>query len=90
MNIGSRWRLHYHWPSWSYLQLEKLRHHQNTQCMLRQANSNSNNNDYLPSGRDLLRPSSYTLRNIINENITIPILLLYAQVIPTSTRDNFT
>ncbi|RGB28479.1 hypothetical protein C1646_767782 [Rhizophagus diaphanus] len=22
---------HHHWPSWSYLQLEKLRHHQNTQ-----------------------------------------------------------
>ncbi|CAG8824221.1 6673_t:CDS:2, partial [Cetraspora pellucida] len=72
-NIDSRWRLHNHWPSWSYLQLEKLRHHQNTQRILRSINPNLTNNERLPSGRDLLNPSAYTPYNIINENITIPI-----------------
>src|SRR5581483_10815695 len=71
MNFDPRWRLHHYWPSWSYLQLEKLRHHQNTQRLLRQAqltNSNSNNQN-LPSARALLRPSAYTPYNIIDENI---------------------
>jgi hypothetical protein len=73
MNFDPRWRLHHHWPAWSYLQLEKLRHHQNTQRLLRQSQLNSGNNVNLPSARDLLRPSTYTRRNIVDENITIPI-----------------
>ena len=76
MNIDPRWRLHHHWPSWSYLQLEKLRHHQNTQRLLRQSQltSNSNNNNTnLPPARDLLQPSSYTSHNIIDETKTTPI-----------------
>lgn len=76
MNIDPRWRLHHYWPSWSYLQLEKLRHHQNTQRLLQQScmmNSNHADNITLPSARELIRPSSYSSRNIIDENITIPI-----------------
>lgn len=44
MNIDSRWRLHHRWPSWSYLQLEKLRQHQNTQRLLLQFHMTSNIN----------------------------------------------
>jgi len=73
MNFDPRWRLHHYWPSWSYLQLENLRHHQNTQRLLRQAQLISGNNQNLPSARDLLHPSAYTSRNIIDENITVPI-----------------
>ena len=77
MNIDPRWRLHRHWPSWSYLQLEKLRHHQNTQRILRQSHLESgtrnNGNTNLPTARDLLRSSTYSSRNIIDENKTIPI-----------------
>jgi len=75
MNVDPRWRLHHHWPSWSYLQLEKLRHHQNTQRLLRQAHFNSNNNPnpHLPTARDLLQPSTYSSHDIINESKTIPI-----------------
>ncbi len=71
MNYDPRWRLHHHWPSWSYLQLEKLRHHQNTQRLLRQSNLTSNTT--LPTAMDLLQPSNYSSRNIINETITTPI-----------------
>ncbi|PKY55820.1 hypothetical protein RhiirA4_475561 [Rhizophagus irregularis] len=76
MNIDPRWRLHHHWPSWSYLQLEKLRHHQNTQRLLQQSRMMNSNNDInvtLPSARELIRPSSYSSCNILDENITIPI-----------------
>ncbi|CAG8558505.1 12507_t:CDS:1 [Ambispora leptoticha] len=73
MNIDPRWRLHHYWPSWSYLQLEKLRYHQNMQCLLRQNSTYPINNEPLPSGRDLLQPSNYTSRNILNENIIIPV-----------------
>jgi len=76
MNIDPRWRLHHYWPAWSYLQLEKLRHHQNTQRLLHQSRLNSNNRgtnmNRLPA-RELLQPSSYSPYNIINENKTIPI-----------------
>ena len=76
-----RWWLHHHWPSWSYLQLEKLRHHQNTQRLLRQAQLNSGNNaNLLPSARDLLRPSAYNRRNIVDETITVPILTLFIRI----------
>ncbi|CAB4428116.1 unnamed protein product [Rhizophagus irregularis] len=50
---------------------EKLRHHQNTQRLLKQSQANSTTN--IPSGRDLLQPSTYNSRNIIDENKTIPI-----------------
>lgn len=73
MNIDPRWRLHHHWPSWSYLQLEKLRHHQNTQRLLRQNQHNLNNRPNLPTAANLLRPSSYSSRNIIDESKTFPV-----------------
>jgi hypothetical protein len=31
LNIDSRFRLHHRWLAWSYLQLEKIRNHQNNQ-----------------------------------------------------------
>ena len=70
MNHNPRWRLHHHWPSWSYLQLEKLRHHQNTQRLLRQSYLD---NIELPNAQDLLQQSSYESRNIINESKTFPL-----------------
>ncbi|GET03473.1 AAA family ATPase [Rhizophagus clarus] len=74
-NIDARWRLHHHWPSWSYLQLEKLRHHQNTQRLLLQSHLNvsANNNTSIPTARDLLCQSTYSSYNIIDERKTIPI-----------------
>src|SRR5215216_5672337 len=74
MNYDPRWRLHHHWPSWSYLQLEKLRHHQNTQRLLKQAQLNLGNGNRLPVGRELLQPSEYNPSSYrINEDITTPI-----------------
>src|SRR3989337_1777454 len=67
MNYDLRWRLHHYWSSWSYLQLEKLKHHQNTQRLLKQTNMDSNN-PRLPTARQLLRPSNYHPYNIIDEN----------------------
>ncbi|EXX69470.1 PIF1-like helicase domain-containing protein [Rhizophagus irregularis DAOM 181602=DAOM 197198] len=71
MNIDPRWRIHHYWPYWSYLQLEKLRHHQNTQRLLKQSQLNSPTDPL--TARDLLQPSSYGRRNIIDEGKTIPI-----------------
>ena len=68
MNYDPRWRLHHHWPSWLYLQLEKLRHYQNTQRLLRQSNLTFNTT--LPTATNLLQLSNYSSRNIINETIT--------------------
>ncbi len=69
MNYDPRWRLYHHQSHWSYLQLEKLRHHQNTQCLLRQANLNSNNIN-LPIARQLLQPNNYNQYYKINKTIT--------------------
>ena len=56
MGIDPRFRLHHTWPAWSYLQLEKIRNHQNRQRLLRQRNVN---NASLPTGPELLRRSIY-------------------------------
>src|SRR5436190_1000035 len=45
----------------------------NTQRLICQSHLNLGNTTNLPSARDLLRPSAYTSRNVINENLTIPI-----------------
>ena len=52
IGIDPRFRLHHTWPAWSYLQLEKLRNHQNRQRLLRQ--HNATNTTSLPTGPDTL------------------------------------
>jgi len=65
MGIDPRFRLHHTWPAWSYLQLEKIRNHQNRQRLLRQRNVN---NTSLPTGPELLRRSVYDGRLIVDED----------------------
>lgn len=63
-----RFRLHYTWPAWSYLQLEKYRNHQNNQRILRQNQVSQLFNP--PRAVDLIQSSIYNDRPIINEKIT--------------------
>jgi hypothetical protein len=69
--IDSRFRLHPTWPMWSYLQLEKLRNHQNTARLLRIKDAERST---LPNtARDLLCQSLYGDNVIIDEEKTDPL-----------------
>jgi hypothetical protein len=71
LNIDYRFRLHHYWPAWSYLQLEKLRNHQNTQRILRQQSANTFYNP--PTAIEIIEQSSYTRGYKYNEEKTIPL-----------------
>ena len=62
-----RFRLHLYWPHWSYMNLEKIRNHQNHARILRQKNANQQN---CLTAADLITNSIYNNKPIINENIT--------------------
>jgi hypothetical protein len=64
----SRFRLHHTWPAWSYLQLEKLRNHQNNQRIFRQNQISDLYNP--PRAVDLIQNSIYNNKPIIDETIT--------------------
>ena len=66
-----RFRLDHYWPSHTYLQLEKLRHHQNTQRILRKKNLDESHRNPLPI--ELIQQSNYSNARCINENLTTPI-----------------
>jgi hypothetical protein len=68
LNIDSRFRLHHRWLTWSYLQLEKMRNHQNNQRLLKQRQTDKIHR--LPTAAELIQQSSYTDSQIINESIT--------------------
>jgi hypothetical protein len=71
LNIDYRFRLHHYWPAWSYLQLEKLRNHQNTQRILRQ--QDADNIFQPPTAIEIIERSSYTRGYKYNEKKTIPL-----------------
>src|SRR5271154_1569708 len=71
LNIDYRFRLHHYWPAWSYLQLEKLRNHQNTQRILRQQSFDTLYNP--PTAIEIIEQSSYTGGYKYNEKKTIPL-----------------
>ena len=66
-----RFRLDHYWPTYIYLQLEKLRHHQNTQRILRKKNVDESYRLLLAI--ELLQQSNYSNAYHINEDLTIPI-----------------
>jgi len=63
-----RFRLHPYWPSWSYLQLEKLRNHQNSMRIWRQQQSDKIYKP--PTAAQLITQSVYTGERIIDETQT--------------------
>lgn len=65
-----RFRLHWVWPFWVYLQLEKERIHG---FSARQIKSNQTNAHARPTAAQLLRQSVYNGRPKINEKLTSPI-----------------
>ena len=68
LNIDSRFRLHHKWLAWSYLQLEKIRNHQNNQRIWRQ---NKADKIYSPpNAAELIKQSTYSNNLIIDESIT--------------------
>jgi DNA replication protein DnaC len=68
LNIDSRFRLNHKWLAWSYLQLEKMRNHQNNQRIWRQ---NQADRVYRPpTAAQIIQQSAYSNRPIINESIT--------------------
>jgi hypothetical protein len=68
LNIDSRFRLHPRWLAWSYLQLEKIRNHQNNQRIWRQ---NQADKTYRPpTAAEIIKQSSYCDNLIIDESIT--------------------
>jgi DNA replication protein DnaC len=71
LNVDYRFRLHHYWPAWSYLQLEKLRNHQNTQRILRQKDADTCYRP--PTAIEIIEQSSYTERYKYNEEKTIPL-----------------
>ena len=68
LNIDSRFRLHHRWLAWSYLQLEKIRNHQNNQRLWKQRQADKIYQP--PTAAELIQKSTYTNANIINESIT--------------------
>jgi hypothetical protein len=66
-----RFRLDHYWPSHTYLQIEKLRHHQNTQRILHKKNIDESRR--LPTSIDLIQQNNYSNRRRINEELTIPL-----------------
>lgn len=68
LNIDPRFRLHPRWLAWSYLQLEKIRNHQNNQRIWRQ---NQADKVYRPpTAAELIKQSTYSNEPIIDESIT--------------------
>ena len=68
LNIDPRFRLHPRWLAWSYLQLEKIRNHQNNQRIWRQ---NQADKVYRPpTAAELIKKSTYSNEPIIDESIT--------------------
>lgn len=66
----SDFRLHYYWPKWIYMQVEKIRIHQNSVRLLRQK---QNDNIYRPRGGTLLQQSLYTNQTIVSKALTTSI-----------------
>ena len=64
----ARFRLHPYWPSWSYLQLEKLRNHQNTMRLWRQQQCDELYKP--PTAAELITRSVYTGERIVDETKT--------------------
>ena len=54
--------------AWSYLQLEKIRNHQNNQRLWKQKQTDKIH--CLPTAAELIQKSVYTDKHIINESIT--------------------
>jgi len=69
--VDPRFRLSWYWPFYTYLNLEKLRNHQNRNRILKQRNTDRTNH---PTLSDILATSAYTGRSIIDEvkTTTIP------------------
>jgi DNA replication protein DnaC len=69
--VDPRFRLSWYWPFYTYLNLEKLRNHQNRNRILKQRNTDRINH---PTLSDILAVSAYTGNPIINEikTTTIP------------------
>jgi hypothetical protein len=67
LSPNPKFRLHPYWPHWSYMNLEKIRNHQNHSRILRQKNINQQRHI---TTADLITTSTYNNRPIINENIT--------------------
>lgn len=57
LGVDSRFRLHHHWPAWSYLQLEKLRNFQNNQRIANQKNVDGTHR--LPTAVEIIEKSAY-------------------------------
>ncbi len=66
-----RFRLDHYWLTYIYLQLEKLHHNQNTQCILQKKNINESHWLLLPI--ELIKQSNYSNAHCINEDLLIPI-----------------
>ncbi|CAG8490878.1 16859_t:CDS:2 [Acaulospora morrowiae] len=67
--VDSRFRLHPYWPLWSYLQLEKLRNHQNMQRIWCKKQTDT---IYKPlNTAELITRSIYTGNRIIDESKTV-------------------
>ena len=62
-----QFRLHWYWPHFSYLNLEKYRNHQNRIRLIRQKNTDRH---MLPTVTDLITESVYSRRAIIDEHQT--------------------
>ena len=62
-----RFRLHWYWPHYSYLNLEKYRNYQNKTHLLHQKSTDQNS---LPTIADLITKSIYSNQPIINESKT--------------------
>jgi len=67
--VDSRFRLHPYWPLWSYLQLEKLRNHQNMQRIWRKKQTDCIYKP--PTTAELITRSLYTGSRMIDETKTI-------------------
>lgn len=70
-SLDYRFRVHPLWPTWSYLQLEKLRNYQNTQRLLRIHNIEQTLQPR--TAAELLTSSLYDGAPIINEESTDPL-----------------
>ncbi len=62
-----RFRLHIYWLHWLYMNLEKIRNHQNRTRILKQNNANQHN---CLTAADLITTSIYNDKPIIDESIT--------------------
>src|SRR6266542_1174727 len=81
----SRFRLDYYWLTYTYLQLEKLRHYQNTQRILRKKNIDESHK--LPLIIELIQQSNYSNTYHIN---LYQFLLLLELEIPIFIKKNYT